>query len=371
MKRAGKIDKPFLIAVIILVVAGYFIFSSASLGLLASQQAKYSNVAFNQTFFGLFLGSIACIITSRLDYRIWRKYSLILFVLSAIMTLLVFVPHIGFSHGGATRWINLGVTTFQPSELLKISFIFYFSAWIAKYKDKVNSFKYGFLPFLVLIGIVGAILIKQPDTGTFAVTFAAGLAIYLVAGASWLYLLLLVAGSALGLFVIAKLRPYVMARFTTFLDPSADALGAGYQLQQSLIAIGSGRFLGRGFGQSIQKFNYLPEPIGDSIFAVMSEEFGFLGSVTLVLLFLFLTVRGLKIAATSPDTFGRLVTVGIVILIISQAFINMGGMLAIMPLKGITLPLVSQGGTALFMTLAEIGIIVNISKFSKESKESA
>ena len=154
MKKAGKVDKPFVIAVIVLVVAGYFIFSSASLGLLASQTGKYSNVAFSQTFFGLFLGSIAFLITSRIDYRFWRTYSLVFFVISIIATLLVFVPHIGFEHGGAKRWINIGITTIEPSELLKISFIFYFSAWISKYKDKVNSFKYGFLPFLILLGIV-------------------------------------------------------------------------------------------------------------------------------------------------------------------------------------------------------------------------
>jgi cell division protein FtsW len=156
-----------------------------------------------------------------------------------------------------------------------------------------------------------------------------------------------------------------MSRITTFLNPSANALGSGYQIQQSLIAIGSGGVTGRGFGQSIQKFNYLPEPIGDSIFAVASEEFGFVGAVTIILLFIFFSFRGLKIATHVPDTFGRLMVVGIVIMVVSQAFVNIGAMVGVLPLSGIPLPFVSHGGTALFMTLAEVGIILNISKTAK------
>ncbi len=361
-----KIDIPFLLATCILVIAGYLIFVSASFGLLSKQAIKYGSVAFNQTFFGLFLGSLACIVTSRIDYKLYRKFSLYIFILSALATLLVFVPHIGIAHGGAHRWIYIGSVSFQPSEFLKIGFIIFFSAWIARVKDKAADFKHGLLPFIILTVITGAILLKQPDTDTFLITVFAGLAIYLAGGGRWKYIFILAICGTIGLGVIAYERPYVMSRITTFMHPDQNALGSSYQIQQSLIAVGSGGFSGRGFGQSIQKFNVLPEPIGDSIFAVASEEFGFVGSVGIILLFLFFAFRGLKIASVVPDTFGRLTVVGIVILIVSQAFVNIGAMVGVLPLSGITLPFISHGGTALFMTLAEVGIVLNISKSRKK-----
>lgn len=365
MKRV-KVDVPFLISICILVVVGYLIFASASLGLLSKQAIKYANVAFNQTFLGLFLGSIFCVIASQIDYKIYRKYSLWIFILSCLATLLVFVPGLGVSHGGAKRWIYLGFASFQPSELLKIGFVIFFSAWMAKVKDKTNTFKYGFLPFGILVSVVAVILLNQPDTDTFLITVFAGLAIFISAGGRWKHILIAGVIGLIGIAGIAVSKPYVMSRITTFINPSANALGSGYQIQQSLIAIGSGGMFGRGFGQSIQKFNVLPEPIGDSIFAVASEEFGFVGAVFIISLFIFFAFRGLKIAGRVPDTFGRLIMVGIVIMITSQAFVNIGAMVGILPLSGITLPFVSHGGTALFMTLVEAGILLNISKSQKK-----
>ncbi len=360
-----KFDIPFFISVLILVIVGYLIFFSASMGLLSSQAAKYKGVAFNQTVFGLILGSIACFITANIDYRIYRKFSFYIFVGSIIATLLVFVPHLGVGHGGANRWIYIGSFSLQTSEFLKIGFIMFFSAWVAKAKDKTGTLKGGLIPFVILIGIVGAILLKQPDTDTFLIIAFAGLAIFLAGGGKWNHILLMGLCGLLALTILAFARPYVMSRINTFLNPKDNALGSGYQIQQSLIAIGNGGIFGRGFGQSVQKFNVLPEPIGDSIFAVFGEEFGFLGTVSLILLFVFFAFRGLKIAGQIPDAFGRLMIVGIVILIVSQAFVNIGAMVGVLPLSGITLPFVSHGGTALFMTLAEVGIILNISKSRK------
>ena len=365
MKRV-KVDIPFLISVGILVVAGYLIFASASLGLLSKQAVKYSNVAFSQTFFGLFLGSVACLIVSHIDYKIYRTYSVLLFLASVIATVLVFAPGIGISHGGATRWINLFGQSFQSSELLKIGFIMFFSAWMAKVKDKARDFKHGFLPLIILGVIVGAILLKQPDLDTFLIIVFAGFAIFLAGGGRWKYIFISAIIGVIILAVIAYEKPYVMSRVTTFLHPNENALSSGYQIQQSLIAIGSGGISGRGFGQSIQKFNFLPEPIGDSIFAVAGEEFGFFGTTSIILLFIFFAFRGLKIAGKVPDIFGRLVVVGIVIMIVSQAFVNIGAMVGVLPLSGITLPFISHGGTALFMTLAEMGIVLNISKNKKK-----
>lgn len=289
-----KVDIPFFISIIVLVVAGYLIFASASLGLLSKQAAKYSNVAFNQTFFGLLLGSIACFVTTQIDYRIYRKFAFYVFIASCILTLMVFVPHIDEGHGGAKRWINIGVTTFQPSEFLKIGFILYFAAWLTSVKDKASTLKYGLFPFVAILGVVGLILLLQPDTDTFMVIVFAGIAMYLTGGGKWKYIFALGLIGVIGLAGLALARPYVMSRIMTFVHPDQNAQGSGYQIQQSLIAIGSGGLVGRGFGQSIQKFNVLPEPIGDSIFAVASEEFGFIGATFIILLFVFLPLEALN-----------------------------------------------------------------------------
>ena len=362
-----KVDIPFLVSIFILAIAGYFIFTSASFGLLTKQASRYSGVVFNQTVFGLIFGTLACIATSFIDYKNYRKYSLYLYILAIIVTVLVFVPGIGVTIGGAARWIYIGKLSFQPSEFLKIGFIIYFSAWLSGMRDKADTFKYGFLPFLILTAINGAILLSQPDTDTFFITVIAALSIFLVGGGRWKYVFILIICGILGLGIIAYTKPHVMNRITTFINPGANSLGSGYQIQQSLIAVGSGGVFGRGFGQSIQKFNVLPEPIGDSIFAVTSEEFGFTGATAIVLLFIFFGFRGLKIASNAPDSFGRLMATGIVIMIVSQAFVNIGAMVGVLPLSGITLPFISHGGTALFMTLAEVGILLNISKNKKKA----
>ncbi len=363
------VDKPLLISIFILAIGGFVIFSSASLGLLAREGSRFSNVAFNQTFYGLFLGTIFFLITSKINYQFWKKNALVLFVGSLILTALVFVPQIGFEHGGAKRWIILGSFSFQPSEFLKIGFIIYWAAWVTNIKQGIKTFSYGFLPFVITVAIVGGLLLSQPDTDTFFVIFLAGLAMFSVGGGKWRYILLTILIAGIGLASIAMTRPYLVERLTTFINPNQDSLGSSYQIQQSLIAIGSGGVTGRGFGKSIQKFNFLPEPIGDSIFAVAAEEFGMIGGVFIVGMFLFFAFRGFKIAGRSTDMFGGLMAVGIVILILSQALINIASMLNVFPLSGIPLPFVSHGGTALLVTLAEVGILLNISKYQKMDSE--
>ncbi|OHA91351.1 MAG: cell division protein FtsW [Candidatus Zambryskibacteria bacterium RIFCSPHIGHO2_01_FULL_49_18] len=366
MRNRIKVDKPFLIIAVILVVAGFFIFSSASLGLLAKESSNYSSVAFSQTVLGLFLGTIAMILAARLDYKIWKKWAFYLLVLAVILNIIVLVPSIGFEHGGARRWLMIGDLSFQPSEALKFAFIIYFAAWAAGIKEKIKTFSSGFLPLIILLGLCGILLLSQPDTDTYMVIAATGIAMFVAAGGRWRHVLILGLIGLIGLIGLAIARPYVMQRITTFLNPTSDSLGSGYQIQQSLIAIGSGGLFGTGFGQSVQKFTYLPEPVGDSIFAVAGEEFGFVGSVLLIAIFTLFAVRGLKIAGNIPDTFGRLVVAGIVIMIISQAFVNIGAMLGVIPLSGITLPFVSHGGTSLFISLFEIGVILSISKHQKQ-----
>ncbi len=368
--RIGKINRPFLFLTILLIVGGFFIFSSASLGVLARNEIKFSSVAFNQLFYGLFLGSIACLIFAHIDYRIWKKYSFVFFIGSILLTLLVFAPGIGLGHGGARRWIDLGFISFQPAELLKITFIIYFAAWLSGIKNKVATFSWGLLPFLAFTGILGVILLAQPDTDTFVIIIFAALAMYIVAGAKWRHILMIIFVGMIILTVLALTRPYVKQRIDVMLHPNINNQTSGYQLNQSLIAVGSGQIWGRGFGQSIQKFHYLPEPMGDSVFAVAAEEFGFVGTFTIITLFVMFSLEGLKIASKASDKFGRLMSLGIVILIISQTVINIGGMIGILPLTGVPLPFISHGGTALFIVLVEVGIVMNISKTAKKRSPS-
>ncbi len=363
----AKADKLFLGGVIALVAFGFIIFCSAAMGLLAREGAPLGSVAFNHIVFGIVLGSCALFVISRIEYRYWKQYAFYIFAAGMVLTCLVFVPGIGMSHGGATRWLNLRITTFQPVEFLKIGYLVYLAAWLSNAREKAATFKYGMVPFLTLSAIVGAVMLAQPDTDTFMIMVAAGLAMLFVAGVRLRYVFIMgLAGIAL-IAGLAFARPYIMDRIMTFINPAHDPLGSGYQIQQSLIAIGSGGIFGRGFGQSIQKFNYLPEPTGDSIFAVAGEEFGFVGGVGLIVLLIFFTLRGLKIANRAPDSFGRLLTVGIVILIVSQSFLNIGSMLGIMPLSGLPLMFVSQGGTAMLFALAQVGMVVNISRYGKKA----
>lgn len=365
--RRLKVDKWFLFCVLALVLCGFFVFTSASMGLLARNTATLSSVAFNHIVFGIVGGGLAALIMSKIHYRFWRKHAFWIFLATLIITLLVFIPHIGFKHGGAYRWILIGPFSFQPSELLKLGYLIYLAAWLSGMKDRVASMSKGIIPFLAISGVTGAILLAQPDTDTFMVMFAAGAAMLFAAGAKVRHLIIIALIGVLAVGILAWQRPYVMSRIKTFMDPSKDPQGSGYQIQQSLIAIGSGQIVGRGFGQSVQKFNFLPEPVGDSIFAVAAEEFGFAGSVLLILLISFFTLRGLKIGIKAPDSFGGLLTIGIVILIASQSFLNIGAMLGVMPLSGLPLIFVSQGGTAMLFALAGIGIVLNISKYQRKT----
>lgn len=361
----NKVDLFFLIIVISLISAGFLIFMSASLSLLARESNIFQSVIFNQLFLGLFIGGIAAFVASKIPYRFWRVYSPWIFFSAVILTLLVFIPGIGLELKGAHRWLTLGSFTFQPSEFLKIAYVIYLAGWLSRFKNKINTFKYGALPFLLVTAIASGILFIQPDTDNAIILALTGLVMYFIAGANLKHFI----GAGIIVIIIAGgiivSRPYIVDRFLTFFDPSADALNSGYQIQQSLIAIGSGGATGRGFGQSIQKFNFLPEPIGDSIFAVAAEEFGFIGSFILVVLFSLFLIRGSYIALNTKENYGSLVFFGLLILIVGQSFSNIASMLGLIPLIGLPLLFVSHGGTALFFTLLSAGIMLNISKFKK------
>ncbi len=362
MVKRPSVDRTLFITTLVLVVGGLFIFLSASLGLLARNGAQFSDIAIGQLVLGFGGGLVALVVLSNIPYRIWRKYALYIFILALFGMALVFVPGLGVELKGARRWVDLGIITFQPSEFLKIAYIIYLATWLSGVKAKVADMRHGLIPFAIVSAITGLALLVQPDTDTFLVIAVAGIAMFWASGARMRDIAIIVGVGLIGLVILVSMRPYLADRLTTFLDPSADSQGKGYQIQQSLLAIGSGEIFGRGFGQSIQKFNKLPEPISDSIFSVYAEEFGFVGSVMLILAFLTFAMRGLWVAARSPDMFGGLLTVGIVILIVFQSFLNIGAMLGILPLTGLPLVFISHGGTALMSALASVGIVLSVSR---------
>lgn len=365
MSSRSKVDKIFFWTVLTLVFGGFFVFMSASLGLVAKDGSSLLSVVFNQAFFGIFIGISVLILFSKINYKKWKKYSPHILVITLILTALVFVPKVGISHGGATRWINLGIFSLQPVELLKFGVILYLASWYSSVGQKISTIKYGLLPLIIVIGLSGTILLLQPDTGSLLVIFVTSMSIFLIGGGRWKHIIGIIVFAIAGFAVFVIKKPYILERLYTFIDPSRDPTGASWQLQQSLIAVGSGGIFGKGFGQSIQKFSFLPEPTSDSIFAVVAEEFGFLGSMVVLAIFIVFLFRGLKLSQKAPDLFGRLFVSGIVIMIVFQAFINIAAMIGIFPLTGIPLPFISHGGTALLVTLAEVGIILNISRYQK------
>jgi cell division protein FtsW len=353
-------DRVFALIVAILVVGGAAIFLSASLGLLAREGASIGRLALTQLALGLIPGIIA-LLAIRFAPPAWIMRAVIPFYLFAlVLTALVFVPGLGVHAGGATRWIDLGFFTVQPAEFLKPAVVLMLALFLAKAKDKIGDFKHGLIPFGIILAIPVILLALQPNNSTILVLGATSGALYFIAGARLRDIGLIILAGVLFIGVALYFRPYAVDRVMTFLNPAADGLGSGYQIQQSLIAIGSGGMLGRGFGQSAQKYNYLPEPVGDSVFAVYGEEFGFIGAVLLVLLFTAFATRGFAIAAGASSAFGSYAATGLTLVITISAFMNIGAMLGIVPLTGLPLPFVSHGGTALLATLASVGIILNV-----------
>jgi len=365
--KEKRIDRFFLTIVILLIFIGLAMFISASFGILAKNPKIFYSVLFSQLVLGFGLGIAGMLFCLKINYKFWKKHAFYIFLGSILLTAAVFIPHLGWSHGGAERWIKLGpLGTFQPVEFLKFGFIIYFAAWLSWAKIRVKSFRFSILPLFIMLGIIAFILFKQPDTKSFILIAITGLAMLFISNVPMKYLLGIGLLISIALFSLVAVTPYLQERVKTFIDPSQDSQGSSYQIQQSLIAIGSGGIFGRGFGQSIQKFSYLPEPQGDSIFAVLSEELGFIGSVATIILYALFALRGLHIANNSPDLFSRLLVAGIVILITAQSFMNIASITGVFPLTGVPLVFMSHGGTSLMIYLMSIGIVLQISKFQKK-----
>lgn len=362
MELFRSVDKPLLYVTLALVLGGLLILVSASMVLSQKNFGTLGYYALRQLLFGGLGGAIALIGTSLLPYRLWKKLAIPLLIASLALLALLFIPDLSYVFGGARRWLKIGPISFQPSEILKLTFIIYLASWLDSRRKDVASVSYGLIPFALMLSIVGIFLMMQPDVGTLGVIVLGAGALYFLGGGKKSQIAALSIFGLTIFYFIVRMAPYRLARILVFLSPGHDPHGAGYQISQALIAIGSGGFSGLGFGRGIQKYNYLPEPMADSIFAIFAEEMGFVGVALLIGLFVVLVWRGLTIARRAPDIFGKLLAAGISINIVVQAFINMAAISGLMPLTGIPLPFVSYGGTSLAMTLASIGILLNISK---------
>lgn len=361
-----RVDRPLFILAIILTVAGLLVISSASV-VVSQKNFGTPYYYFLHQLAAAGVGFAFLLIFQAIPYRVWKRFGLPLLILSLLLGALVFAPNLGLEFGGATRWLKAGPISLQPSEIIKLSLILYLAGWLDKRKSQAKGFVSTFLPFVMVVGAVASLLVLQKDIGTLIVVGGGAAALYTLGGGRISQLLALAALGVGGVFVLALIEPYRWQRIQAFLNADADPLGVGYHIKQALIAIGSGGFWGRGFGQSIQKYNYLPEPIGDSVFAVVVEEFGFFGGFILALLLFAFFIRCIQITRRAPDFFGKLLVSGIASLVAFQAFINMAAISGLLPLTGIPLPFVSYGGTSLVVTLAMVGIALNVSKSAQAS----
>lgn len=359
-----RVDKTLLITVILLLCFGLVIFGSAALGVLAVNEAKFYSVIKTQLVYALIGGSFSLALGVLVPYRVYYRYAYYILGIALFVTMLVFIPSLQVYHGGAHRWITVGSFSVQPSEMLKFAFVIAVAYWCTRYRSHFGKAAYGLVPYALSALVISVIMLAQPDFGTYLVIMTASFVTYFVGGARKKHIYTLIACALVGVILLISLRPYMLERVKTFLDSSHDPRGSSWQLNQSLIALGGGGLTGRGLGQSVQKFNYLPEPIGDSVFAVLGEELGFLGVLILVTLYGIVGLRGFLISKGAGDQFGRLLAIGVVTILLAQATLNTGSMLGLLPLTGVPLPLVSHGGTALMVALFELGVLLNISKES-------
>lgn len=355
-----KTDWILLSIVLILVLLGILILFSVSAPI---SQNKFGNTYYylqHQIVLGLIPGLILGFLAFKIDLNKIKKWSLYLFLGNLVLMAMVFLPGVGLTIGGATRWIDLKIFSFQPAELLKITIPLYLTAWLSGLRKQMD--KVGLFSFLIILALVSVILILQPDISTLILILCISGAVYFLSDTpTWHSLLILATGVAI-LFLLINIAPYRMARFLVFLNPDIDPMGMGYQMKQSLIAIGSGGMLGKGIGLSKQKFGLLPNVVSDSIFAAFSEETGLLGPLVLIILFLALLLKTIKISQETRNKFFRLLALILGIEIVLQAFLNIGAMTGIVPLTGTPLPFISYGGTHLVVELISIGLLLNISK---------
>ena len=367
----GPIDLPFFVLVMLLLAIGLVMLLSASFP-SAYDETDGANPLYyfsRQAVFAV-MGVAAMIFIGKINYQRFRALGKPLLYLSVILLALVLVPGLGITRYNATRWLGIPGTSFQfqPSEIAEVAVVIYFADSISKKKDQMRSFRYGIVPYALILMVLAGLVLPEPHLSGAILILGAGAAMMLVGGINWAWV-----GGAIGaaaglLYVVLFVVGYNTSRITSWLDPWADAQGSGYQLAQSLIAIGSGGLLGVGLGKSRQKYMYLPEEHNDFIFAIVCEELGLIGAVIIMALFAALVLRGFWIALHARDRFGSLLVVGVMTLLGVQTFLNIGVVTGLLPTTGISLPFFSYGGTALSIQLAEMGIVLSVSRQMKPTR---
>lgn len=311
------------------------------------------------------LSVAAMFFVMRIDYWTWRAWAKTILVICFVLLVLVLIPGIGLERNGSRSWIGVGAFSIQPSEFIKMALIAYLAKFLSENQKYITTFKKGMLPALALVFVAFGMIMLQPDLGTGTVMLGTCIIMIFVSGARIAHFVMLGLLGVGGFVALVLSAPYRIARITSFLDPWSDPQGKGFQIIQSLLAIGPGGLFGMGLGESKQKFHYLPEPQNDFIFAILSEELGFIGGTFVLILFALLLWRGIRIALGAPDLYGSLLAVGIISMIAIQVMINISVVIGLIPVTGITLPFISYGGSSLTLMLVSVGVLLNISRHSR------
>ena len=363
LKRArAPVDSAMVAVLLMLLMGGILILFSATYYQALRKGDPLLEV--KRQLVGIGLGTVLLLITSRIPYTFWRKRIVVLGSLgiSLILLVLVIIPGVGVYLNGSRRWLNIAGMSFQPSEMAKIASVLFLAAALDERKQQLDKLFTGIAPLLVVPGIFFILILEQPNLSTAGSIMIAAVLMLLIAGAKWRHLSLMgVCGLCLGM-VYAWIEPYRRERLLSFRDPFAQMSDEGYQLAQSLIAIGSGGLFGRGLGQGRQKFSYLPYPESDFIFAIVGEDFGLLGCTVVILLFVAFAFAGMRIAVNCPHRYGSLLAAGLTAMITLQAALNMAVVIGVMPTTGLPLPFFSAGGTSVSLLMASTGIILNVSR---------
>lgn len=364
-KTKNAPDYILLFVTIALLFIGIIMVYSASAAWADYRFGDAFYFAKRQFFFAI-IGVVAMLLILNVDYWTWRKWSKVILIVCFILLIIVLIPGVGLVRGGARSWLGVGAFSIQPSEFMKMAMIIFLAKYLSMNQKQITSFKKGLVPSLSLVMVAFGLIMLQPDLGTGAVMVGTCVVMIFVAGAKVSHFVGLAMIGVAGFVGLIISAPYRIKRITSFLDPWSDPLGSGFQIIQSLYAIGPGGLLGLGLGESRQKYFYLPEPQTDFIFAIISEELGFIGGSVVIILFSILLWRGIKVALGAPDLFGSFLAVGFVAMVAIQVMINIGVVIGLMPVTGITLPLLSYGGSSLTLMLISIGILLNISRFSRQ-----
>jgi cell division protein FtsW len=375
--KENPADKNLLLAFFALLILGLFFLTSAS-AVLSYQKAGYAYYFLIKQIPPLIVGLGAFYFFYKIDYRYFKKVAFLSLIASIVLLILVFIPGLGFEVGGSTRWVSIFGQSFQPTELVKLTFLIYLATWLESKKGDLKNFGSGTFPFILIVIIISALIMGQPDFGTLTIILISAIAAFFVGGGNYkhLFLLFLMVAILVSSFAYSRVKSsgedsHMRKRVDCYLDPSYDRKDDCYQINQSLIAVGSGGLLGRGLGESRQKFLFLPEVSGDAIFPIIAEEIGFLFSLLLILLYLYIFYRAYKTAYYTPDIYGRALAVGIIVWLAIQTFFNIGGMINLIPMTGTTLPFVSHGGSSLIASMAAMGILINISRYKINSNNYA